>query len=197
MYKQDFLKEIKYRLKDFNNDETKKLIEYYDELINDYMDEGLSEEEAIAKLGDVDKIINDIKADLVIERSKSKNTNSLKNFIIILSICTSPVLIPLGITFFVLFFVLLLTLFVLFISFAGSSAMFIFSSIYTTIEMIIVGTDVSSILIAMGLQLILGVIFGILSIGLYNFSKLSLNFLNKQFSKFVKKKSKKEIREND
>lgn len=197
MYKQDFFNEIKNRLKDFNNEETKKLLEYYDELINDYMDAGLSEEEAIAKLGNVEKIINDIKTDLVIERSKRKNTNSLKNFIIILSICTSPVLIPIGITFFVLFFVLLLTLFVLFISFASSSAMLIFSSIYTTIEMIIAGTDVASVLMVMGLQLIAGVIFGVLSIGLYNFSKLSLNFLNKQFSNFVKKKSKKEIREND
>ena len=196
MYKQDFLKEIKYKLKDFNHDETNKLIEYYDELINDYMDEGLKEEEAVLKLGNVDKIINDIKADLVIERSKNKNTNSLKNFIIILSICTSPVLIPLGITFFVLFFVLIITLFVLFISFAGTSIALFLSSIYTTIVMVVSGTDVASILIAIGVQLIAGVILGVMSIGLYNFSKLLLNFLNKQFSKFVKRKLKREKIEN-
>lgn len=196
MNKKLFFKEIEDRLRDFSSDEKDKIIEYYDELINDYVDEGYSEEEAISRLGDINTIINTLKADLVIQRSSNKKTNSLKNFIIILSICTSPVLIPIGITFFVVFIVLAVSLLVMFLSFAVGSISTVVAALVTTIGMIVEGADAGVILLMLGSSLFVGAILGIFAVGVYKISVSILNSINKMFSKSIKKKSNKEIREN-
>lgn len=196
MNKSYFIKKIKESLRDFSKEEVQRIIEYYEELINDYIDEGYTEEEAIEQLGDIDNIIKDLKADLVIERSSNKNTNSLKNFLIVLSITTSPVLIPIGIAFFVVFISILISLFGLNLSFALSSILLIISSIYTTIEMSMLGTDPSIILITLGGLLFSGALMGLFSIGIYKVSKTILNFINKQFSKILRKRNKKEANAN-
>lgn len=196
MNRNTFLKEIRKRLKDFNTEEANKIIEYYDELISDYLEDGMDEYEAVESLGDIDNIIAALKANLVIERSESKKTNTFKNFIIILSICTSPVLIPLGIVFFVIFFAILVSLLSIFVSFAFSAIALFTVSIFTSVEMIIQGTDPATILMSLGIQLFLGAFFALLSIAVYNISKVILNFTNKQFSKLLKRRSKKEIKYN-
>jgi len=53
MNKEGFLKRIKGDLRKFNQLEVEKALDYYEELINDKVDSGLSEEEAINSLGDL------------------------------------------------------------------------------------------------------------------------------------------------
>ena len=62
MSKQEFLKKLKHELRKLKKEERNKYIEYYDEIISDIMERGVSEEEAIAKQGSIEKIAGDILA---------------------------------------------------------------------------------------------------------------------------------------
>ena len=50
MSKQEFLKKLKHELRKLKKEERNKYIEYYDEIISDIVERGVSEEEAIARL---------------------------------------------------------------------------------------------------------------------------------------------------
>ena len=60
MSKQEFLKKLKKELRKLKKEERNKYIEYYDEIISDIMEHGVSEEEAIARQGSIEKIVGDI-----------------------------------------------------------------------------------------------------------------------------------------
>ena len=63
MNKQFFLKILKKNTKKLKSEERRKYIEYYDEMISDIVESGVSEEEAIKRQGSVEKIAADIIAD--------------------------------------------------------------------------------------------------------------------------------------
>ena len=60
MTKLKFLNELEKRLNAFEMPEIKNWLNYYGEMIDDRIEEGQSEEEAVDSLGDMDKIIDDI-----------------------------------------------------------------------------------------------------------------------------------------
>lgn len=62
MNKQEFLKKLRRGLRKLKKDERNKYIEYYDEIISDIMDNGVSEADAVEKQGSVGKISRDILA---------------------------------------------------------------------------------------------------------------------------------------
>lgn len=64
MKKSDFLKELRVKLRDIPDADAMASIAYYGEIIDDRMDEGLSEEEAVAAVGNVDTIAQNIIAEL-------------------------------------------------------------------------------------------------------------------------------------
>lgn len=193
MKKREFIREIDRRLKNFNNEERDRIIEYYEELISDYCDEGYTEEEAIEKLGSIDTIIKNIKAELVIERSKTKNTNSFKNVIIILGICTSPVLIPLGIGLFFTFFGIAFALFMTFISLSIGSLTALAGTVVSVADLIITGGDPGLIILLLGIGLTATGLLGLLAYYLYKLSVIILNSIIKLFSGLIKKRTNKEM----
>lgn len=77
MNKLEFLYELEERLKGLPDEDRKKSLEYYFEIIDDRMDEGLTEEEAVAACGDPQQIAEQIIMDtpmakLVKEKHKSR-----------------------------------------------------------------------------------------------------------------------------
>ena len=60
MKKQEFLDELKKALWALSEDEKKSSLEYYTEMIDDRMEDGLSEEEAVAAIGTLDEIVEQI-----------------------------------------------------------------------------------------------------------------------------------------
>ncbi len=60
MNRQDFLKALKRKLKNLKKEERRKYLEYYDEIISDIMETGVSEEEAVKRQGSVERIAADI-----------------------------------------------------------------------------------------------------------------------------------------
>ena len=66
MTKQEFLDRLKDKLKSLKNEDISERLDFYSEMIDDRMEEGLSEEEAVLGIGSVDEIA----AQIVAERSK-------------------------------------------------------------------------------------------------------------------------------
>ena len=61
MKKAEFLKELNIKLKCLSESERKKFILYYEEIIEDYIENGYTEEEAIEHVGNPNRIAEDIK----------------------------------------------------------------------------------------------------------------------------------------
>ena len=77
MYKNEFLTELRNRLQGLPQDDLDNRINFYEEMINDRMDEGKSEEEAVAEIGSVDEVVTQIASEtpllkLVKEKAKPK-----------------------------------------------------------------------------------------------------------------------------
>lgn len=94
MHKQDFLARLRQGLAGLPQDEIEERLAFYSEMIDDRMEEGLSEERAIEEIGDVEEIISQIIGDvpltqLVKERIKPKRT--LKAWEIVLLALGSPI----------------------------------------------------------------------------------------------------------
>ena len=60
MKKNEFLLELKERLVGLPETDMKQSLDYYTEMIDDRMEDGLSEEEAVAAIGDLDEIVRQI-----------------------------------------------------------------------------------------------------------------------------------------
>ena len=77
MSKEQFLKELRSKLNGLPQKDVDDRISFYSEMIDDRIDEGKSEEEAVAEIGSVDSVVSDIAKDtplttLVKERIKPK-----------------------------------------------------------------------------------------------------------------------------
>ena len=90
MNKKDFLEALSIGLKDYSEKDRQQYIDYYSEMIDDRIEEGLSEEEAIADIGTPEKAVTQIKSENPIADSKKKR-EPLKNWQIALIVIGSPI----------------------------------------------------------------------------------------------------------
>ena len=100
MNKTDFLLELNEKLSFLPREEVKERLAFYREMIEDRMEEGLSEEEAVAAVGSVDEIVAQILADTPftkLAKEKIKSNRQLNTWEIVLLILGFPVWLPLGI----------------------------------------------------------------------------------------------------
>lgn len=137
MRKQEFLSELESRLKGLPKDDIKERIAFYDEMIDDRMEEGKSESEALKEIGTVDEVVAQIAKEtplvkLVKERVKPKKR--ISTFNIILLILGFPLWFPLLITFgvlllvgYILLWTMVIVTYAIEISFIGSAIMGIFT----------------------------------------------------------------------
>ena len=105
MTREMFFNELRRKLKGLPKDDIETRIAFYDEMINDLMDEGLSENDAINKIGPVDRIVDEIASDtsltkLVKESIRPKRKMSAME--IVLLIVGFPLWFPLLLTAFIL-----------------------------------------------------------------------------------------------
>jgi uncharacterized membrane protein len=102
MKKQEFLEKLKGSLWAMPEGDIRNSLDYYSEMIDDRMEDGLTEDEAVAAIGDLDEIVSQILSEtprppqVVEPGKKTKPTkDSTKTWLIILLILGSPVWIPL------------------------------------------------------------------------------------------------------
>ena len=96
MNKQDFLKKLEHALRKLKKEERKKYIEYYEEIISDIIDSGVSEAEAIERQGSVEQIAEDILANIGtagLKRRDIKGTILVIASVILLLCCSVPALL--------------------------------------------------------------------------------------------------------
>lgn len=73
MDKKDFLALLQVRLSDLPRADMEERLNFYSEMIDDYVEEGLTEEEAISRIGSVNDIAAQILADASLTPGKSRN----------------------------------------------------------------------------------------------------------------------------
>ncbi len=132
MYKNEFLTELRNRLQGLPQDDLDNRINFYEEMINDRMDEGKSEEEAVAEIGSVEEVVTQIASEtplLKLVKEKAKPKRALKVWEIILIILGFPLWFPLLITAFVLCLVAYILIWTLVIVVYSVELSFIVSSL--------------------------------------------------------------------
>lgn len=100
MNKQTFLDELKTRLWSMAEADRQRSLDYYREMIDDRMEDGLSEEEAVAAIGDLDEIVKQILAEtprppVAVKPVQPQPQQRSNGWLIVLLILGSPLWIPL------------------------------------------------------------------------------------------------------
>ena len=116
MRKYEFLTELQNKLQGLPKDEIENRVNFYREMIEDRMDEGKSEEQAVAEVGDVDDIVRQIASEtpfVKLVKEKAKPKRSLRGWEIALLILGSPLWFPLMLTGMVLCLVFYLLVWIL------------------------------------------------------------------------------------
>ena len=100
MKKQDFVAELRRKLAGLPKQDIEERINFYSEMIDDRMEDGISEDDAVSEIGSVDDIASQIIADIPftkIAKERIKPKRKLKAWEIVLLAVGSPIWLSLGI----------------------------------------------------------------------------------------------------
>ena len=101
MTKKVFIDEVRAKLKGLSEDEISKALEFYEEAIDDRMEEGLTEDQAVAAVGTPEEVADQILMDMPLGKlvkAKSKPDRKYKVWEIVLIILGFPIWFPLLLT---------------------------------------------------------------------------------------------------
>lgn len=188
MKKNEFLKKLEKGLKQvLTHQEVNEAIQYYDELINDRVENDELEEEVIASLGSIENIVRTISVESIEKRPKTKNIKTIYHtFISILRLATTPLLIFLSVVYVIVMFILGIVFFGVFITFFVSIIAIILSGIDSYILISSQGANIGHIFLLLGSHLFGIGIFTTLCVGLKNLIYICLNKTVRLFSKTIK-----------
>ena len=122
MNKQEYLGALDYALAQMPPEEREKHLAYYDELICDMCEDGMSEEEATSRLGDPNAVAQELLAALplaTLVKTRIRSGGSLSPLVIALLVLGFPLWFPLLASVFAVVLSLLITLWALFVSYAA------------------------------------------------------------------------------
>jgi uncharacterized membrane protein len=120
MSKQEFLNQLKNKLKGLPEQDVNRSLEFYSEMIDERIEEGVLEENAVSDIGEVDEIASQILADTPITKlikEKIKTKRKISAFEIVLLILGSPIWLSLLIAAFAVIILLYVSLWAIIISF--------------------------------------------------------------------------------
>lgn len=151
MSKQEFLAQLRKSLSGLPQDEIEERLAFYGEIIDDKMEEGLSEEEAVLTVGSVDEIVTQAVADIPLvkiakERQRTKGKRSTGTTLLL--VLGAPVWFSLGIAALSVLFSVWVTLWALIVSFWAVFASFIAAflcSILASVCAVVSGNGVSGV----------------------------------------------------
>ena len=98
MNKDQFLEELRKKLSGLPQEDIDERLGFYSEMIDDRMEEGITEEEAVASLGTVDSVVEQIMSEIPLTKlvkQKVKPKREMKAWEIVLLVLGAPVWIPL------------------------------------------------------------------------------------------------------
>ncbi|MBQ8424930.1 MAG: DUF1700 domain-containing protein [Clostridia bacterium] len=94
MNKQEFIKLLREKLSNYPQKDVEDRITFYSEMIDDKIEDGILEEDAIKEIGDIDIIISQIKDDIFLSNNtkvKSNKKRKLNAWEIVLIVIGSPI----------------------------------------------------------------------------------------------------------
>ena len=100
MRKKEFLEKLRTSLWAMPEADKQRSVDYYAEMIDDRMEDGLSEEEAVAAIGDLDEIVKQIlnespRPPATVKNESKQQKRGLEPWMIVLLVLGSPLWIPL------------------------------------------------------------------------------------------------------
>ena len=100
MRKKEFLEKLRASLWAMPEADKQRSLDYYAEMIDDRMEDGLSEEEAVAAIGDLDEIVKQILGETprppaTVTKEQKQQKRGLEPWMIVLLVLGSPLWIPL------------------------------------------------------------------------------------------------------
>lgn len=98
MNKEQFLSTLRERISGLPQEEIKKSLDYYSEMIDDRIEDGMTEEQAVAEIGSVEDAVSQILSEQSLGklvRAKVKPSRALRGWEIVLLILGSPLWLPL------------------------------------------------------------------------------------------------------
>ena len=158
MNKQEFLEQLRQGLRGLPWEDIEERLTFYSEMIDDRMEEGLSEAEAVAEIGDVREIISQIRAEVPltkIVKEKIKPKSPVKPWGIVLLIIGFPLWFPILIaaiaiilSVYIVFWSVIISLWAVFASFIAGA----FSGVCSAVYFLICGKAVTVLsMLAVGL----------------------------------------------
>lgn len=193
MSKSTFIENLNILLKSINEDERNKFISYYEEIFDDYMENGFTEEEVINKIGSPESIANSIleEQDSLNIKVPSFNSKILNTVLLILgfplwgSLLLTVALIILSI--YIIIFCVPFTTGVMSVSFFGAGLFGVIASLFLMFDSLALGIVQLGVCISLiGASILLGIIT------LY-VSKKVMSITSKLTLKIVKSFKRKEI----
>ena len=192
MNKVEFINALKEKLSNIPLKEVEERISFYSEMIDDKIEDGISEEDAVNQIGSVDEVINQILKEIplskiVKEKRKTIKSKQLKAWEIVLLALGSPIWISLLIAFLAILLSIYVSLWsvvilvcAMFVSFIGCSIIGLIAGLIFCLSQ-----QVNNGLMLIGASLILAG----LSIFMFFLSKLCIISIIK-FTKFIVLKTK-------
>ena len=98
MNKNQFLEELRRRISGLPQEDIDERLAFYSEMIDDRMEDGLTEEEAVASLGTVDSVVDQIMSEIPltkIVKERVRPKRQMKAWEVVLLVLGAPVWIPL------------------------------------------------------------------------------------------------------
>ena len=195
MNKQEYLESIRSRISAMPADDVNRFMDYYSEMIDDRVEDGLSEEEAVADMGSPDAAVEQILEDMPLTKlvkEKIKPKHELKAWEVVLIVLGSPVWIPLLMTAAVLLLTLWIVAFALLISFYAVVLSFVVAGIgglICTIPLFVANRPYTAVLmlgaalIGIGIAILFVVSVKPVTVGIFKVCKASVNGIKRMFVK--------------
>ena len=165
MSRDAFIGELRHRMAGLPQQTVERMVEYYSELIADSVEDGLSEEEAVARLGSLDEIVANVVKDtpltqIVQTRVQEKKAKGVSGWVILLLVLGAPVWLPLLIAVLAVIFALYIALWAVVIGLWAAVAAVILAGIAAIVGGIV---ELCRLHLAQGLVLLGG---GLMCLGL-------------------------------
>ncbi len=160
MTKLEFVLALHEKLAPLPLEETEERLNFYTEMIEDRIEEGLSEEQAVAAVGSVEEIASQIAREIPV--SKAKEKTKIKPLEIVLLVLGSPIWVSLALAAFAVVFSVYASLWAVIISFWAVFASFVgtaFGGIFFSLWFLLKGNTLtaaaifSAVLILSGLSI--------------------------------------------
>ncbi len=119
MTKLNFLLSLRHKLRELPQDDIEERLNFYSEMIEDRMEEGLSEEEAVLAVGNVDEIAAQILSEISLAKNAKKKTKPKKRLKVwqtVFLVCGAPIWGSLLVAAFAVIFSLYISLWAVLIS---------------------------------------------------------------------------------